>query len=461
LEKTIWQLLGEVDLRSIIMDVPFTYPLRPLNGWMITGYGTPRKEETTFTYPPNLSDLLPKELRPEVRVALPSHNFDRSPEFIQEWGEIMVGRKKLFHHLITNQDWDLFMAVFSITDNMAHVFWTFVDPNHPNYNRSGARQYREAFFEAYEMCDMLLGEMMDMAGAETTTFVISDHGFGSVRPRQYVFQRLMEGGFLHAKSPHGFSIFGDRLMKIALNTYKNFPILREWVKDLRPEGRRKIKQRLRQGGLLPSGESIDYSRSKIIPTNFGLRMWINDRERFSQGNIQPTDIDLILDEVSAYLEADVDPVNGLPIISNTYRGKEIYHGPYSHKGPDLIIEYNNFFCLDEESNLTNPFTEGGHTQKGIFLVSGPEIGAGRIDGMSLIDLAPTILYLFNQPIPPDMDGHVLGEIFKIEHICSHPINYGNRPAQYAPGERPEAISGAMTSEEETDLHEQLRQLGYI
>jgi hypothetical protein len=56
---------------------------------------------------------------------------------------------------------------------------------------------------------------------------------------------------------------------------------------------------------------------------------------------------------------------------------------------------------------------------------------------------------------------VIAEIFNKDHIRNHPINYGNRPAKYHPDERPEVIGGAMTSEEETDLHEQLRQLGYI
>ena len=50
-EKTIWDLLSEAGRRSIVVDVPYTYPPRPLYGRMLTGYGTPRRPETVFTYP--------------------------------------------------------------------------------------------------------------------------------------------------------------------------------------------------------------------------------------------------------------------------------------------------------------------------------------------------------------------------------------------------------------------------
>lgn len=163
-EQTLWELLGEAGFRSIILDVPFTYPPRPFNGIMITGYGTPRVSNTTFTHPVDLTEHLPPRLHSEIRVALPSYRFDRSRPFIQEWQEIMRGRQKLLRYMIDEEEWDLFMVVFSITDNMAHVFWTYIDPAHPNYFRPEAEEYREAFLGAYEQGDRILGELMERAG---------------------------------------------------------------------------------------------------------------------------------------------------------------------------------------------------------------------------------------------------------------------------------------------------------
>jgi len=461
LEKTIWQLLGEAGHRSIIMDVPFTYPPRPLNGLMITGYGTPRKSDTIYTYPSNLFEMMPDDLRSEVRVALPNHRFDRSSQFIHEWEEIMNGRRRLYRYLITECEWDFFMAVFSNTDNMAHVFWTYVDPAHPNYHKPEAVEYRQAFYQAYEECDSLLGEMIEWAGSNTTTLVLSDHGFGSVRPRQYIFRRLLEGGYLHTKYPGIFTLFGDRLMKTAVQTYTNFPFLREWVKGLRPEGREKVKKTLRRSGLLPSGDIIDYTRSMIIPSNFGLRMWVNTWDQFSHGCVDPKKKNQILDNLSEYLLRDVDPLWDQPVIDSTYRGEDLYHGPNSDKGPDLVIEYKNYFQYTDDIHSANPYLEGGHTLEGIFLALGDEIQKGQFDRGSLIDIAPTILHLYEQPIPPDMDGKVLVNILKPSYLRSRPINLGETSARYEPGRAPASLGGSMTEEEKAEVEEQLRQLGYI
>ncbi|MBS7270442.1 MAG: hypothetical protein KIH10_16595, partial [Candidatus Freyarchaeota archaeon] len=37
---------------------------------------------------------------------------------------------------------------------------------------------------------------------------------------------------------------------------------------------------------------------------------------------------------------------------------------------------------------------------------------GRIGDVKIYDLAPTILHMFNVPVPRDMDGRVLTEIFR-------------------------------------------------
>jgi len=474
-EKTLWQILGEQGLRSLIVDVPFTYPPKPLHGWMITGYGTPRTPETVFTYPENLTDLLPLDLRPEVHVALPINKFDRSQQFIDEWQDIMAGRQKLLHHLITTQAWDLFMVVFSITDTMAHVFWTYLDPAHPNYHKLEGKKFRTAFLNAYITCDQLLGELMDAAGPDTTTLVLSDHGFGSVRPRQYVFRRLMQGGYFSPQNGQNRSL-KSRAMQFATDTYMRFPFLREWVKGLRPQQLKAVRKSVQRANLMPT-QGSDFIESKIIVTNFGLRMWVNDTARFPHGKVSPAEKDALLTQLADYLKADRDPLNGLPIIANVYRGEDLYHGPFADRGPDLVIEYANHYRKTTDHPGANPHTEGGHTLDGIFLASGvgihptqsgvqplhpssfipPMYSSAHPSSPGLIDLAPTILHLFGHPIPPDMDGRVLTEIFDSTWLAAHPIHQGNEPAQH-----PEIVgSQDLTAEEEASVEDQLRRLGYI
>lgn len=457
-EKTLWQLLGEQGKRSIMLDVPFTYPPRPFNGLMITGYGTPRTPDTVFTHPPDMRDVLPPHLHSEIHVALPDTRFERSQHFIDEWEEVMSGRSKLFRHLISQEPWDFFMLVFSITDNMAHVFWTYVDPAHPNYYRSEAERFREAFYHSYEQCDRLLGELRDRAGEETTTLVISDHGFGSVRPRQYLFQRLLEGGYIAAKQGKGTgSIFSGRLLKLGVKMYSRYPILREKVKALRPGNRKRLKETLNKAGVMPEADAVDYTRSKVILSDFGLQLWINERGRFSSGNVVPETRESFVKELREYLLADRDAVTGEPIIQALHRGEDVFEGPFVANCPDLVIEYNNLFDCAGPNGERNARTEGGHTRDGIFLASGTPIGAAKLESAGLIDLAPTILHLLDLPVPPDMDGSVLEDMLTPEHKQQYPVQHGAEPARLPEQESPDS----MSEEQDAELRDQFRQLGYL
>ena len=99
-----------------------------------------------------------------------------------------------------------------------------------------------------------------------------------------------------------------------------------------------------------------------------------------------------------------------------------------------------------------------HRQYGIFVMAGPGIKQDeRIYGASLIDVAPTILTLFNLPIGEDMDGRPLLEAFedlpKVKTIPSW---------EQTPGE-----SGMHTGDQQLDpaqaneLMQQFAALGYI
>lgn len=54
-----------------------------------------------------------------------------------------------------------------------------------------------------------------------------------------------------------------------------------------------------------------------------------------------------------------------------------------------------------------------HDRYGIFIAYGEDIKTGNLDA-KIYDIAPTIHHIFNLPIPSDMDGRVLKEIFKEE-----------------------------------------------
>jgi predicted AlkP superfamily phosphohydrolase/phosphomutase len=54
----IWDILSKKNKKSIVINIPMTYPVQKLNGWMITGFMTPPgKQFTGVHYPIRIQEL--------------------------------------------------------------------------------------------------------------------------------------------------------------------------------------------------------------------------------------------------------------------------------------------------------------------------------------------------------------------------------------------------------------------
>ena len=58
---------------------------------------------------------------------------------------------------------------------------------------------------------------------------------------------------------------------------------------------------------------------------------------------------------------------------------------------------------------------------GIFIARGPHIRPGaQIDRVRIIDVAATTLYALGLPVPHDMEGRVIAEAFRDDHLAADP-----------------------------------------
>jgi arylsulfatase A-like enzyme len=58
---------------------------------------------------------------------------------------------------------------------------------------------------------------------------------------------------------------------------------------------------------------------------------------------------------------------------------------------------------------------GTHRLEGIFIARGPHIRQNHcLEQAQIMDVAPTILHILGIPIPNDMDGEVLRDIFSLD-----------------------------------------------
>lgn len=99
-----------------------------------------------------------------------------------------------------------------------------------------------------------------------------------------------------------------------------------------------------------------------------------------------------------------------------------------------------------------------HRQFGIFVAAGPNIKKNeKVFGLGLIDIAPTILHMFNLPIGKDMDGHVALDIFQDIKKPKYIDSWENVEGDF--GQHINANESDQLGDQDT--MEQLVELGYI
>jgi len=75
----------------------------------------------------------------------------------------------------------LVTCVFETTDSIQHMFWRYLDKEHPALKTGQARMSSEVIEELYLKMDALIGKVLDRLGEKTDLIIMSDHGFKSFR----------------------------------------------------------------------------------------------------------------------------------------------------------------------------------------------------------------------------------------------------------------------------------------
>ena len=455
--KTIWRLLSEVGRRVAVIDVPFTYPPEQVDGLMISGYPTPREPSAAFFHPPELRANL-GAVGFDLRLGWPEARIDVHPDFFRAWDEVMKDRERLLEHLYVNEAWDFYMVVLGITDTLAHTLWNFLDPAHPGFRDRRAEEYRQALYRGYEQADHVLGHLWSLVDEHTHLIVVSDHGFGSVRPRQWLFQFLAERGWLRFRKPKGAAATLGLLQQTALRLYTQVGWLRKLVRELRPDAKRGLKEVLERGGLLAQRQNVDCESSPAIPSDMGTHIYLNRRDRFLNGFLDDDEARRLAEEMREALLAVRDAVDGCPMVKAVHFREEVFAGEKVAEAPDLVVEYENRYTRSADPLPANAGLEAGHVPEGVFLAWGPGVAPGQIQETDIVHIAPTVLHLLGQPVPVDMDGRVATVALSPEWMAHHPVRFDDQPAVTIDGTGSE---DGYTPDQMADVEAQLRALGYI
>ncbi|MBW1769269.1 MAG: alkaline phosphatase family protein [Deltaproteobacteria bacterium] len=455
--KTIWGILSDAGKKVGVINVPMTYPPERVNGFMIGGMVASGMEEKCF---------YPKELYQETIRAIgeypPEPDWDwyrengtrmaSSPviqRLIGEVSHLSQKRGEAALYLMEQFDWDVFMVVFTSVDRLQHFAWKYLDPGHKEYKPEEAEKYLESLAGYFSGLDKMIGQIVQSAGKETHTIVMSDHGFGPQYKKFYINNWLAEKGFLGL-------LENKRKWRRHL---RRFDISR--IRRFLP---RSIDKKIR--GNFTVFNCIDWSRTEAYGgTSSEQGIFINVKGREPYGIVETgRQYEDVVDHVCEELERLTDPETGKQVVNKVFRRDELYSGPYVDYGPDIVFELKGMSYLTKE-NIghhalfeSSGFESGSHRREGILIMNGPNCKQGvECQGASILDLAPTVLYLSGLPVDKDMDGSVLTGWLDDKFVERNPIQAQRLETTFDGDE----IRAVYSDSESEEIESMLQGLGYI
>ena len=105
---------------------------------------------------------------------------------------------------------------------------------------------------------------------------------------------------------------------------------------------------------------------------------------------------------------------------------------------------------------------GTHKPNGVFMATGPGIRQGQSldETLSIMDVAPSLLYSVGLPLPADFEGELPLKVFDEAQLKASPPQAG--PATQHPRAIREAQGASELSEEDEEMiFERLKALGYM
>jgi len=348
---TLWDVLGSTGRRSVILNVPGTYPARPLDGVLVSGFVAPRIERAVHP-----SGLLSRLRAMGYRIDLDTWAARAEFEALRHDLFVTLDRRlDAVRMLLAEEPWDLYVAVITETDRLYHFLW--------NAMAAGEERAVDLFQRFHAAIDRFVGWLVDSLPDGTHLVILSDHGFAAERRSVFTNAWLRERGFL------AFDV--DE----------------------------------------PKGLSMISPASTVYSLDPG-RFYVNRAGGRARGGVPPEGAGAVVDRLVEELADLRDPETGELVYGQLVRREDAYHGPHAAFGPDVVLTLRPGYELKGSTAARAvlgppPAGLGGmHTSDDAFLwVRGAALREGRHD-LDLHDLAPTILELLGMA-PDGFQGRSL------------------------------------------------------
>ncbi len=188
----------------------------------------------------------------------------------------------------------LLFYYFGHVDQVSHMMWRAMDPQHPAYTEADAK-YRQVVEDLYVEMDGVVGRTVASLGPDDLLIVMSDHGFAPWRRAMNVNSWLRDQGYLAVTTP--------------------------------------------AAGLSPGLAGVDWSRTRAYAV--GLNgLYVNTQGRERQGLVPAAEREAVAREIAARLRATLDPATGQPAVTRAFVREDAYPGrAHLDLSPDVVLGY--------------------------------------------------------------------------------------------------------------------------
>ena len=280
-------------------------------------------------------------------------------------------RERMLFDALEKTQQGLCACVFDTTDRVQHMFWRYLDEDHPAAREIPRAERPTVIQDLYARMDELIGRVMKQIDEHTLLMIVSDHGFKSFARCVNLNAWLHQAGYLVLKP--GKTESGD------------------WFDD------------------------VDWSRTRAY--TMGLNgLYLNLKGREGQGIVEPgVEGESLKEELRHKLNGLVDPESGHVGITGVFDCDEVYAGPYVENAPDLIVGYGEGYRASWDSVMGKVtrqiFEDNLKAWSGDHCVD-PRLVPGVLfcnqkisdEKPAIVDVAPTILKLFGLTLPGYLDG---------------------------------------------------------
>ncbi len=329
----------------------------------------PENQVVDITYPREYGKELVREIGLFYTLGMPedtkavTENKLSERVFLEQVKQIEEERRKMFFYEFERFEDGLYAFVFDAGDRLEHIFWRKMDLDSRNF------EVPKEIEEYYVEKDRFIGEVLSRLDDDVKLIIFSDHGFSNFERQVNVNSWLVEEGYMSLKGDTSGTLF----------------------------------------------EFVDWENTQAYSLGF-TSLYVNLKGREGKGIVDEAEKCDLIEEISKKLRKLKD--GSRRVFTNVYKGEEIYEGRYSHLAPDLVLGFSPGYRMSWRSAV------GALDPQVIFDNKGKWRGDHLVDrshvpgvlfanfktkekNPNIIDIAPTVLKLFDVEIPRYMDGKAL------------------------------------------------------